>query len=112
MKITREQAIAELRATIKHISDGYYCHLAHGGKADSQVETELDALQFAVNELEKEIPQKPIEDGYYDKPAVCPNCGESIIKLLDNNYPIQHCLCCGQALDFTAHLTEKGGAEE
>lgn len=49
--ITREQAVAELRAMIKHISDGYYCHLTHGGKADSQVETELDALQFAVDEL-------------------------------------------------------------
>ena len=53
MKITREQAIAELRGMIKHISDGDYCHLAHGGKADSQVETELDALQFAVDELDR-----------------------------------------------------------
>ena len=57
MKITREQAITELRAMIKHISDGYYCHITHGGKSDSQVETELDALQFAVNELEKQILQ-------------------------------------------------------
>ena len=89
--ITREQAITELRAMIKHISDGYYCHLAHGGKADSQVETELDALQLAVNALEKQIPQKPIEDGYYGLPCVCP--------------------CCGQALDFADRPTEKGGAE-
>lgn len=52
--ITKEQAIVELRAMIKHLSDGYYCHLAHGGKADSQVETELDALQCAVDELTQE----------------------------------------------------------
>ena len=51
MKITREEAVAELRAMIKHISDGYYCHLAHGGKADVQLEKELDALQYAVDEL-------------------------------------------------------------
>lgn len=87
--ITKEQAIAELRAMIKHISDGYSYRLAHGWKGDNQVETEFDALQFAVNELEKQIPQKPIEDGYYGLPCVCP--------------------CCGQALDFDDHLTVKGG---
>ena len=52
MKITREQAIIELRAMIKHISDGYCCHLAHGGKTDNQIEIELDALQLAVDELD------------------------------------------------------------
>lgn len=68
-----------------------------------------EALDMAVEALEKQVPKRPIEDGYYDEPAVCPNCGESIIKLLDNNYPIQYCICCGQALDFTDHPTEKGG---
>lgn len=90
--ITKEQAIAELRAMIKHISDGYSCRLAHGWKADNQVETEFDALQFAVNELEKQIPQKPIEDDYYGLHCVCP--------------------CCGQALYFSDHLTKKGGVQE
>lgn len=89
--ITREQAIAELRAMIKHTSEGYYCHLALGGKFDNQIETELNALRFAVDEIKKQIPQKPIEDGYYGLPCVCP--------------------CCGQALDFINHPTGKGGAE-
>jgi hypothetical protein len=71
-----------------------------------------EAFEMAINALEKQVPKRPIEDGYYDEPAVCPNCGESIIKLLDNNYPIQYCLCCGQALDFTDYPTEKGGDEE
>lgn len=48
----------------------------------------LDRPKYTLTP-EKQIPQKPIEDGYYDLPFVCP--------------------CCGQALDFTEYLTEKGG---
>lgn len=51
-----------------------------------------EAFEMAINALEKQIPQKPIEDGYYCLPCVCP--------------------CCGQALDFTDHPTEKGGDEQ
>lgn len=41
----------------------------------------VEEIEMAINALEKQIPQKPIEDGYYGLPCVCP--------------------CCGQALDFT-----------
>ena len=50
------------------------------------------ALEMAINALEKQIPQKPIEDGYYGLPCVCP--------------------CCGQALDVASHPTEKGGVTD
>jgi predicted RNA-binding Zn-ribbon protein involved in translation (DUF1610 family) len=70
---------------------------------------QLEHEKMVLEALEKQVPKRPIEDGYNDEPAVCPNCGESIIKLLDNDYRIQYCICCGQALDFTDHPTEKGG---
>lgn len=83
MKTTREQAIAELKGMIKHISDGYCCHLAHGGKADSQVETELDALHFAVNALESRYRKNQHRQALIYKDVevipegiqICPNCG-------------------------------------
>lgn len=52
----------------------------------------VEEIEMAIDALEKQIPQKPIEDGYYDLPCVCP--------------------CCGQALDFTDHQTVKGGVQE
>lgn len=107
MKTTRQQAIAELKGMIKHISDGYCCHLAHGGKADSQVETELDALHFAVNALEKQIPKKPIATDEqhirYSMSYVCPLCG----KHFSGTGIASYCYHCGQALDWNDNF-EKG----
>ena len=86
-------------------------YLISGDCTDNQMDF-VEEIEMAIEALKKQMPKRPIEDGYYDEPAVCPNCGESIIKLLDNNYPIQYCLCCGQSLDFTDHPTEKGGVQE
>ena len=64
---------------------------------------EYKMSQVAINALEKQIPQKPIEDGYYDEPTVCPNCGcDIIINFVDN-----YCSFCGQKLDLSDHITEK-----
>lgn len=60
-----------------------------------------EALKMAISALEKQIPKKPIEDGYYDEPAECPNCGENVINMADNDYHFQHCHYCGQALDWS-----------
>jgi hypothetical protein len=52
------------------------------------------ALRIAICALDKQIAKKPIEDGYYDKPCVCPFCGEP----LDYVGCEKHCKVCGQAL--------------
>lgn len=54
------------------------------------------ALHVALDALSKQIPQKPIEDGYYDEPCVCPNCGQPLnyIEL------VKRCRTCGQAISW------------
>ena len=59
------------------------------------------AFEKAIEALEKQIPKKPIEDGYYDEPSVCPNCGGSVINEADNDYNFGCCYHCGQALDWS-----------
>ena len=66
---------------------------------------------MAIEALKKQMPKRPIEDGYYDEPAVCPNCGGNVINQCDNDYQFQCCHYCGQRLDWSAHPTEKGGVE-
>ena len=70
-----------------------------------------EAFEMAINALEKQVPKRPIEDGYYDEPAVCPNCGGNVINQCDNDYQFQCCHYCGQKLDWSDHPTEKGGGE-
>lgn len=60
----------------------------------------INAHKIAIKAIEKQIVKKPIEDGYYDEPAVCPNCGGNIINMADNDYHFQHCHYCGQAIDW------------
>lgn len=67
---------------------------------------------IAVDAIEKQIPQRPIEDGYYGEPAVCPNCGGNVINQCDNDYQFQCCHYCGQKLDWSDPPTEKGGEQE
>lgn len=54
-----------------------------------------------IDALDKQIPKKPIEDGYYDEPCVCPNCGSNVINEADNDYLFNYCYHCGQALDWS-----------
>ena len=61
----------------------------------------LQAMKVCKSALEKQIPKKPIEDGYYDEPSVCPNCGCSVINEADNDYKFEYCYNCGQALDWS-----------
>ncbi len=72
----------------------------------------IEEIEMAINALEKQIPQKPIEDGYYDEPAVCPNCGCNVVKFVDNYCSVQFCHFCGQKLDLSDHPTEKGDEQE
>ena len=72
---------------------------------------QLEHEKMVLDALEKQMPKRPIEDGYYDEPAVCPNCGGNVIDQCDNDYRFQCCHYCGQKLDWSDHPTEKGGAE-
>ena len=73
---------------------------------------QLEHEKMVLEALEKQMPKRPIEDGYYDEPAVCPNCGGDVINQCDNNYQFQCCHYCGQKLDWSDHPTEKGGEQE
>ncbi len=53
-------------------------------------------LRKAIKALEKQIQQKPVEDGYCNVPRVCPMCGEDVSKTKPN-----YCPCCGQKLDWS-----------
>ena len=87
-------------------------HYNYGIKCDIFSEPVTSYAKLAVEALEKQIPKRPIEDGYYDEPAVCPNCGGNVINQCDNDYQFRHCHYCGQRLDWSDHPTEKGGVQE
>ncbi len=69
---------------------------------------QLEHEKMVLKALEKQVPKRPIEDGYYDEPAVCPNCGSNVINQGDNNCQFQYCHHCKQKLDWSDHPTEKG----
>lgn len=60
-----------------------------------------ECIKLCKSALGKQIPKKPIEDGYYDEPCVCPTCGGDVTNMADNDYHFQHCHYCGQKLDWS-----------
>ena len=52
MNITKEKAIAELKAIEQRISDGYITYLSCGGSGDPNIELSLDALGYAIEYME------------------------------------------------------------
>lgn len=90
MELTNEEALNLLKDTPVILN------------SKSKIETleYSTVLGLAEKALEKQIPKKPIEDGYYDEPAVCPRCGGNVINMLDSDYHFQYCHYCGQALDW------------
>lgn len=89
--MTHKEAIKEMRSAIKRISDGYYKHIAYGGKANDETENYLDALDHAIKAIEKQIPKKPKDDGW----IYCSVCGRDI--LMDR---FRYCPDCGHAIDW------------
>lgn len=63
------------------------------------VEDEQEALDIAIQSLEKQEPKKPIRDEIEDI-IRCPNCKSSM--LMDNV-----CFKCGQALDWVGYKNDK-----
>ena len=66
-----------------------------------------EALEIAIQALEKQIPKKPIE--YEDKFYACPICKNVLLhkwkkyntELMDKSNGLPYCLCCGQKLDWS-----------
>ena len=66
-----------------------------------------EALNMAINSLEKQIPKRPDYegDGYDDKGNliydtwICPNCGCKDYEVDYDDF--EHCPNCGQAIDWS-----------
>lgn len=76
-----------------------------GGEIHSQVLH--DAVDVAIQALEKQIPKKPIMKQYFEdleeKYLCCPTCGEILTDRIpaDNKTFCFHCMNCGQKLDWS-----------
>ena len=66
-----------------------------------------EALDLAIQALEKQIPKKPIMKQYFedleDEYLCCPTCGEILTDRIpaDNKTFYFHCMNCGQKFDWS-----------
>ena len=81
--MTESRAIKFIKERVDFIEDYY-----------EEMSDYKDALEMAVNALEKQIPQKPKTDDRYVI-YICPCCN-NLIKLCKN-----YCEYCGQKLDWS-----------
>ena len=103
--ISREEAKVILIEMHDSMHDGYMTHLVHGGKRDGTMEGDIEALSVAIEDMQKQIPQKPTiwGDGYANGVLIydmwdCPNCEKSYEIDYDH---YDHCPNCGQAIDWS-----------
>ena len=65
-----------------------------------------EAVDMAIQALEKQIPKKPIMKPYYkdmeEEYLCCPTCGEILTdrRPMDNKDFYFHCLSCGQKFNW------------
>lgn len=59
-----------------------------------------NAFDIAIESMEKQIPKKPTDVDEDTNTFVCPSCGHTLIAL-DDMTVHQHCLICGQKLDWS-----------
>ena len=70
-------------------------------------EDDYKANEMAIQELEKQIPKKPIMKQYFedleDEYLCCPTCGEILTDRIpaDNKTFYFHCMNCGQKFDWS-----------
>lgn len=90
-----QRAIHSAKCRIYRINYDLNCDisLTHQKKAENQKEL----MDITVEALEKQIPKKPIEDGYYSKPCVCSYCGQDLDYIECANC----CKNCGQKIDWS-----------
>ena len=59
-----------------------------------------EALDLAIDTLEKQIPMEPeFTDDYMDD-AYCPNCENFEFELGASTWKLPYCPMCGQAIDW------------
>ena len=83
--------------TIEQAIDHYWYGISH----DIFSEPVTSYAQLSIDALEKQIPQKIINEGYfYGYVHRCPSCGQSIHE---GSYGLKakYCYECGQALDWS-----------
>ena len=67
----------------------------------------IEAIQIAIQVLEKQIPKKPIMKQYFEnleeEYLCCPTCGEILTDRIpsDNKTFYFHCMNCGQKFDWS-----------
>lgn len=104
--MTSEEAIKVLKdmipKTCKMVNGRYV-----GGFEDTEC-PQFEAVQVAVEAIEKQMPIKPIKDtaNLTDfKTFHCPICNKNIVSRLDGEWiagrPQKHCDDCGQKLDWS-----------
>ena len=75
-------------------------------KQNKALPDSIEAMEIAINALEKQIAKKPIMKPYYDdmeeEYLCCPTCGEMLTDRmpLDNKDFYFHCLNCGQKFNW------------
>ncbi|MBQ7959762.1 MAG: zinc ribbon domain-containing protein [Clostridia bacterium] len=100
----------ELEEYVKDSELGYYAD-----KTSVKLQDDY-CIKEERKKLKKQIPKKPIitVDCFFNGQPIydtwgCPNCG----KVNDTDFEdYQYCPDCGQALDWSDHPTEKGGADK
>ena len=92
------EAIKKLRQHLEY--------LKHAWKPHPDYET-MDAIGYAIQALEKQMPKKPIMKQYFEdmeeEYLCCPTCGEILTDRIpmDNKDFYFHCLNCGQKLNWS-----------
>ena len=76
-------------------------------KQNKALPDSIEAMEIAINALEKQIPKKP--DCIEDKMWCCPVCDNNLLhkwikyptRLMPKSEGLPHCMSCGQAIDWS-----------
>ena len=107
--MTREEAIKALEHERKWIRTKISCSPTLGAPIQYKI---IDAINLAIEALEKQIPHKIAKDEMGESawvtPYICPVCQADIIKvefMRDDGYEpkekVSYCWRCGQAIDWS-----------
>lgn len=92
----------------------HFEYLKHAWKPHPDYET-MDAIGYAIQALEKQIPKKPVHDGCFDSDGMwhewngingrpydlCPNCNTNLCCEMNYDNKPKYCKHCGQKLDWS-----------
>ena len=101
--MNRKDVIENLKNRLNDLHNGYQTYLEHGGKQDIETENDIEALNMAIEVLEKQIPIRPImrmEERGFNKGCIYPHC--PICDTMPVPHPnVSYCDKCGQAIDWS-----------